>query len=91
MRKEEAVTAKSKRSEVKLPVIDFGENDDQHFKTYLSKSLKDAIQKFAAREGLKDSEAGRILFLIALENPLVFGGYEATNSSRSLVPGIKRV
>ena len=67
----------------KVPILDLAENDDQHFKTYMSKSMKKAIHRFAVREGMTDSEAGRYMFKLAFEHPSVFGGYEEINSLRS--------
>ncbi len=67
----------------KVPILDLAENDDQHFKTYMSKSMKKAIHRYATREGMTDSEAGRHLFKIAFQDPSVYGGYEEINSLRS--------
>ncbi|AHG24471.1 hypothetical protein PBI_DAMIEN_80 [Mycobacterium phage Damien] len=67
----------------KLPLLDLAENDDQHFKTYMSRSMKKAIQRFARREGMTDSEAGRYMFKLAFEHPSVYGGYEEINSLRA--------
>lgn len=67
----------------KIPTLDLGENEDQHYKTYMSKSMKKAIQRFARREGMTDSEAGRYMFKLAFEHPSVYGGYEEIISLRS--------
>lgn len=59
-----------------LPVIDLTENRVAHNKTYTEPSLRKAIQAYARREGLTDSEAGRQLWLIAFCDKNVYGGYK---------------
>ena len=59
-----------------LPVVDVSENRDAHNKTYTEPSLRKAIQAYARREGLTDSEAGRQLWLIAFCDKNVYGGYK---------------
>jgi hypothetical protein len=39
----------------KIPTLDLGENEDQHYKTYMSKSMKKAIQRFARRDPMSGS------------------------------------
>jgi hypothetical protein len=58
------------------PTIDLSENRVAHNKTYTEPSLRKAIQAYARREGLTDSEAGRQLWLIAFCDKNVFGGYK---------------
>lgn len=71
------------KDQPELPEIDMSELDDQHFKTYMSKSMKAAVRRFARREGLTDSEAGRVLILVAFQSPGVFGGYRPINTSKN--------
>lgn len=67
----------------KFPILDLAEIDDQHFKVYMSKSMKNAIKRYARREGISDSEAGRRMFLLAFKDSSVFGGYQEINSLHS--------
>ena len=67
-----------------MPVIDLEENRIAHNKTYTEPSLRKAIQEYARREGLTDSEAGRQLWLIAFCDKNVFGGYKTRGTPNRL-------
>jgi hypothetical protein len=62
----------------KLPLIDLNELDDQHHKAYLSKSLKEAVRRYAREQGVTESEATRRLLLEALKSTYVYGGYRVS-------------
>lgn len=61
------------------PVIDVSELDDQHYKTYMSKSLKTAIKRLAVHQHISESELGRRFFMEGLKTH--YGELKLINSA----------